>query len=167
MRGNQEDAKKIAQAIEFRASADRLKVEAARLERMADRSEALARRATAQRARRATPGMAVFKFIRWRLEDGFTEPDAIRMASLKHDMTYEKVQWIWDNAKAHDKRLKRFLRNMEIMRLARAGYQNGEIAERVGLHVGSISRIIQREIRNSRQWSISGPMDPEKPWRLK
>lgn len=167
MKGPKEDANKIAQAREFRASAARLKDEAARLERMADRTEALARRAKAQKARRETPGKPVFAFVQMLLGDGFTEGDALRMAANKHDMAYDKVQWIWEQAKAHDKALKRFLRNMEIMRLARAGYPNTDIAARLGLHPGSISRILQREIRNSRHWTISGPMDPEKPWRLK
>ena len=52
---------------------------------------------------------------------------------------------------AHLKRLaeaaSRFQRDREIMTLARAGYRNAEIAAKVGLHPGSISRIIQSQLR--------------------
>lgn len=167
MKGPTSSEKKLADAATFRASASRLKVEADRLEAMADRSERQARRATAQQTRRETPGKPVWRFVAQCLEDGFTEADAVRMAAHKHDTTEDKARWIWERAKARDKALGRFLRNMEIMRLARAGYQNGEIAEKVDLHPGSVSRIIQREIRNSRHWKIAGPMDPDAPWRMK
>lgn len=95
------------------------------------------------------------------------EGDAVRHAALKHGLNEAQARSTWENATAHDKLVKRWTRNREIMRLARSGLQNAAIAKEVGLHPVSISRIIQREIRNSHQWRLAAPIDPEKPWRIK
>ena len=137
------------------------------MEQLADRSAALARDARAKKKARETPHKPVWLYVQRMIAEGMTEGDAVRHAALKHGLNEDQARSTWENAKAHDKLVKRWARNREIMRLARAGLQNTAIAKEVGLHPGSISRIIQREIRNSHQWRLSGPIDPKRSWRLK
>lgn len=141
--------------------------EARRLEAMADRSAALRRDAEAKKQARETPHRPVWRYVQQMMADGMTEGDAVRHAALKHGLIESRVSAIWENALVHDGLVKKWARNREIMRLARAGLQNTEIAAEVGLHPVSISRIIQRELRNAHQWRLSGPLDPAKPWRMK
>lgn len=46
-----------------------------------------------------------------------------------------------------DRAAKALKKRIAVMRLAREGYRNAEIARRVGYHPDTVSRIIQRELR--------------------
>ena len=91
--------------------------EARRMEQLADRSAALARDATAKKKARETPGKPVWLYVQRMVAEGMTEGDAVRHAALKHGLNEAQARSVWENAKIHDKLVKRWTRNREIMRL--------------------------------------------------
>jgi DNA-binding NarL/FixJ family response regulator len=45
------------------------------------------------------------------------------------------------------RKARRLERSIAVMRLARLGYSNAEIARRIGCHPSTVSRIVQAELR--------------------
>lgn len=62
------------------------------------------------------------------------------------DLTCEKKARLVDLARKVAERVKRDIRNAEILKLYRAGYTDPEIAERVTMHPKSVARIIREQL---------------------
>lgn len=72
---------------------------------------------------------------------------AIATVAGETGLPVETVAANWAQAERTRRRITRAHRDMAIMRMARRGRTNGEIAAEVALHPGTVARIIQRMLR--------------------
>jgi hypothetical protein len=78
---------------------------------------------------------------------GMSADAAIRAAAVAAGCEVETViAWLTDRRRA-ERRRRRELLELQVMRLAGRGWTNKVIARRLGLHPGSVSRILQRVLR--------------------
>ena len=85
---------------------------------------------------------------------------AIRLVAKETGLPAETVQANWRRHLAEKERRARISRDRAIMRRARLGQSNAEIGESVGLHPASISRIVQRILRETGSLTTSAPQRP-------
>ena len=72
---------------------------------------------------------------------------AIEQVAGETGLPVETVAANWHHAEKERRAMARARRDMAIMRMARRGRPNGEIAAQVSLHPGTVARIIQRMLR--------------------
>ncbi len=73
---------------------------------------------------------------------------AIDQAALETGLPIETVAAAWRQSEKTRQRIARAHRDIAILRMARHGWTNGEIAAEVELHPGTVARIIQRMLRD-------------------
>ena len=85
------------------------------------------------------------------LRHGQSLPDAKGLAARDADVPFGTVEKYWDDFIATKDKKSMSQRNQLLIDLAAIGFTNAQMAERVGLHANSVSRIISQE-RKRRLW---------------
>lgn len=82
---------------------------------------------------------------------GWSHDAALAELAAAHNLPNETIEYRLSENDDRQARLTKFQRDREIVRLARRGYTNKEIADRVGFkHANSVSRIIRAEFDKGR-----------------
>lgn len=76
-----------------------------------------------------------------------SEDDAIQIVAAKLQTTPSAVAYNWKAYKKEQERELRLLRDREILKMARAGKSNAEIARRYGISRPYVSKIVKRDFR--------------------
>lgn len=82
------------------------------------------------------------------LDAGRDQADAIAFVAEHGEVRADHLAWAFECFITRTRTGKLWHRDREIMRLAWAGKTNGEIAERLGLHPKSVSRIIRLKLNS-------------------
>lgn len=137
--------------------------DAVALERVAEILEASARQmrdmARAQRARaKATDDRRKYRdrlkeagfAIAHLLAQGMPLPDAISAVAAKFSVDHDRVSAAWDIYRRHARAHQRETRNRDILRKARLGWTDKEIAADVGLTRETVNRIVRQALTPGR-----------------
>jgi len=81
---------------------------------------------------------------------GMTLHAAVHAAAAESGFPTTTIEWHWRRRQREQQIQTRAAKHQQVIQLARDGLDNTTIAERVGLHPVSVSRIISQQIRRRR-----------------